>query len=103
MKITIDTKEDSHEEIRKVIRLLSHMVGDNAMANFEAPASSDVFSDNTPAESEPLAQASEPAQAPSSGGVFGNMFDNPAPVEKAADEPEKEEEPEPNDIELIEY
>ncbi|MBD3163745.1 hypothetical protein GF323_00935 [Candidatus Woesearchaeota archaeon] len=26
MKITIDTKEDSHDEIRKVIRLLQNMV-----------------------------------------------------------------------------
>jgi hypothetical protein len=27
MKISIDTKEDSHEEIKKVISLLSHLVG----------------------------------------------------------------------------
>ncbi len=32
MKITIDTKEDSHDEIQKVIRLLQHLVeaGENA-------------------------------------------------------------------------
>ena len=28
MKLTIDTKEDSHEEIRKAIRMLSTIVGD---------------------------------------------------------------------------
>ena len=28
MKITIDTKEDSHEEIRKVIRMLSSLIGE---------------------------------------------------------------------------
>ena len=28
MKLTIDTKEDSHEDIRKVIKMLQHIVGD---------------------------------------------------------------------------
>ena len=29
MKITIDTREDSHEDIRKVIKMLQHVVGDD--------------------------------------------------------------------------
>ncbi len=29
MKISIDTKEDSHEDIRKVVRMLQHLVGDS--------------------------------------------------------------------------
>ena len=29
MKISIDTKEDSHEEIRKVIKMLQNLVGDS--------------------------------------------------------------------------
>lgn len=29
MKISIDTKEDNHEDIRKVIKMLQHIVGDN--------------------------------------------------------------------------
>ena len=28
MKITIDTKEDSHEEIKKAIRMLSSLIGE---------------------------------------------------------------------------
>ena len=30
MKITIDTKEDSHEEIRKIIKMLSSLVVEEA-------------------------------------------------------------------------
>ena len=33
MKITIDTKEDSHDEIRKLIKMLQHLVGENAVSN----------------------------------------------------------------------
>ena len=33
MKITIDTKEDSHEEIRKIIKMLSSLVGEEAFTN----------------------------------------------------------------------
>ncbi|MBW2975903.1 hypothetical protein KY347_00495 [Candidatus Woesearchaeota archaeon] len=33
MKITIDTKEDSHEEIRKIIRMLSSLVGEEVISN----------------------------------------------------------------------
>jgi len=29
MKISVDTKEDSHDDIRKVIRMLQNLVGDN--------------------------------------------------------------------------
>ena len=42
MKITIDTKDDSHEDIRKVIRMLSHLVGDDYKTN----ASSNIFDDD---------------------------------------------------------
>ena len=33
MKITIDTKEDSHEEIKKVIKMLSSLVGEEIFTN----------------------------------------------------------------------
>ena len=33
MKITIDTKEDSHEEIRKIIKMLSSLVGEETLTN----------------------------------------------------------------------
>ena len=44
MKITIDTKEDSHEEIRKIIRMLSSLVGEEVMTNSEVVNQSDIFS-----------------------------------------------------------
>lgn len=43
MKIQIDTKEDSHEEIRKVIKMLSSLVGDQEIMSNQ----SNIFSDNT--------------------------------------------------------
>ena len=47
MKITIDTKEDSHEELRKVIKMLSSLVGEEVMSS-----QSDIFSDSgAPTES----------------------------------------------------
>ena len=43
MKITIDTKEDSHEEIRKVIRMLSSLVGEQEIMSNQG----NIFSDNS--------------------------------------------------------
>lgn len=42
MKIQIDTKEDSHEEIRKVIRMLSSLVGEQEIMSNQG----NIFSDN---------------------------------------------------------
>jgi hypothetical protein len=45
MKITIDTKEDSHEELRRVIKMLSAMIGEaseyNSSSQRSEPASGD--------------------------------------------------------------
>lgn len=65
MKIHIDTKEDSPEELRKVIRFLSHIVGDDYKSNSEIVRNDNVFSDNSPA-----------IGLEGSGSVFGAMFDN---------------------------
>ena len=48
MKITIDTKEDSHEEIRKIIRMLSSLVGGEVMTNSEVANQGNIFSDSNP-------------------------------------------------------
>jgi hypothetical protein len=70
MKISIDTKEDSHEDIRKVIKMLQHLVNEEAYSNYQSSNSGNMFSDN------------KPEAAPSSEGisVFGAMFGNDAPV-----------------------
>ena len=68
MKITIDTKEDSHSEIKKVISLLTHLIG-------ETPASNhNIFDDSKPTEE--------------SGNLF-NIFDTPASAETKPESKEK--------------
>lgn len=66
MKITIDTKEDSHEEIKKVISLLTHLIGQTPVTN-----SRNIFDDTKPTED--------------TGNVF-NIFDNPKPAEETEEE-----------------
>ena len=88
MKIEIDTKHDSPEELKKVIKMLQHLVGESPITNqpniFEDPNS---FG------------ASSTEGTPSSGGVFGNMFDSPSSTTEET-ETKKEEEETP---ELIPY
>ena len=72
MKITIDTKEDSHEEIKKVISLLTHLIGETPRTN------ANIFDDSKPTEE--------------SNNLF-NIFDNPQPAEKKEDDEEEDETP----------
>ena len=44
MKISIDTKEDSHEEIRKVIKMLQNLVGDSQEVFTNIPSSQETIS-----------------------------------------------------------
>ena len=74
MKISIDTKEDSPEEIRKLIRMLLALVGDSAAYGEKTPAASgeglfDMFGD-------PAASTSEQQQLGKggSGGMDINDF-----------------------------
>jgi hypothetical protein len=78
MKITIDTKEDSHEEIRNAIRLLSHLIGENAVTN-----QPNIFESPSPAL-KPAAQEN----------VFGNIFDDSGVSAKSPEEAKAEEKPE---------
>lgn len=76
MKITIDTKEDSPEEIKRIVGFLSSLVGER-----EIMSNRNIFDDSKPSES---------------GSAFVNMFgsDDNKPVE---DKPKKEK------LQLIEY
>ena len=71
MKITIDTKEDSPEEIRKLIRMLAAMIGEGASdyGQRSEPAATeglfDMFGD-------PAASTSEQQQLGDSGGSAGS-------------------------------
>lgn len=69
MKITIDTKEDSHEEIRKVIRMLTHLVGEQPETN----APRNIFEDSNSFGQEQY-NSSEPSQSSSSPGGLFSMF-----------------------------
>lgn len=66
MKITIDTKEDSQEEIRNIIKMLSSLVGEKAFTN-----QPNIFEDPSP-EVKPAAQ----------GNIFGNMFEETKTTEE---------------------
>ena len=95
MKITIDTKEDSHEEIRKVIGMLQNLVGQQKIysnqKNIFEDSDRDILEDNKQQSSE------QP-----SGNVFGNLFgeNNQQEQPEQPSEEEKEETPEiiPYDI-----
>ncbi len=82
MKITIDTKEDSAEDIRKVISLLSTLIGESAisLSPGKSQSSPNIF-ENSPAADN----------------IFGSMFgdssnvasapaDSPAPSAVAAEQ-----------------
>ena len=77
MKITIDTGQDSHTDIKKAIRLLQSIVGD---AEVYTNASRNIFDNPSPEVSQ---QASAPTNA------FANLFDSPAKPE-TKEEKEKE-------------
>ncbi len=98
MKIEIDTKHDSPEEIKKVIKMLQHLVGEQAYTNnpniFEEPGSFGAGSDQ---------ETASPAESTN---AFANMFGDSSrePKEEPMDEPEEEPEEEKEEIpEVIPY
>ena len=99
MKLSIDTKEDSHEDLKKVIKMLQHIVGDsqevftNQPSASEAPSNpfANIFGDNSsvsnvqsPVENssislsagEPAASSETPAPAASESteDLFAELF-----------------------------
>lgn len=104
MKITIDTKEDSHSEIKKVISMLSALVGGEETTY----SNKDIFSDSSP-EVTPTSDSSKTPSPESSGGVFGNLFSNDKTGETAVEEKKEDEKPEEKkeesdeNVEIIPY
>lgn len=76
MKIEIDTKHDSPEEIRKVIKMLQHLVGENSYNN-----TPNIFDDSS----------SKPTETTN---AFVSMFGNTSREQKeeTMDEPKEEKE-----------
>ena len=65
MIITINTKEDSREEIKKVIQILMRMIEENSLSNSEfSPVTSDgmfnIFGDSSPAQQSEAKKEEEP-------------------------------------------
>ena len=88
MKITIDTKEDSATDIRKVIALLSKLIEDSSEHH------SNIFEDPSPG-----LQSS--GSEPDSGNAFANMFGDAPTIAEEKKEPIEEEK---DDLpEIIEY
>lgn len=76
MKITIDTKEDSPEEIRNIIKMLSSLIREKSYTNRP-----NIFEDSSP-EVTPNAQ----------GNVFGNIFGDTETKQQAETKPEEKTE-----------
>jgi hypothetical protein len=89
MRITIDTKTDSRDEIRKVIKMLVGMVGGHDIYSNEVPA-------EKPAPQPNLFESSSPA-VPN----LMSMFDSAPNTTIAAPAPEMEEKT--DDIPQIEF
>lgn len=86
MIITINTKEDSKEEIKKAINMLNRLVEHPEQAEFN-PVLPGNFSDDNKKGTES-----------SQGGIFG-LFENPAPEPKPEENTEDSEEK----IEVYDY
>ena len=93
MKITIDTKEDSATDIRKVIAMLSKMIEDETHH-------SNIFEDDSPGLG-----SSEPSSESSPTNAFANMFggSDDSPVLPTVSEKEKKQESEEEAPHIIEY
>jgi len=96
MKLTIDTKLDSKEEIRKAIKLLMGIVG----------GAHEVYSNELPEKPQPISPPNIFDNPPSNGGGnFMSMFDVPTPTEAPQTttlSPEQEEQKE-DDIPSLEF
>ena len=70
MKVTIDTSHDSHDDIKKVIKMLQHLVGEpqeiftNSPQEAASPMSN-IFGDTVPSAAAETAGADGAAQEPS--------------------------------------
>lgn len=67
MEIKIDTKHDSHEDIRKVIKMLQHLVGDSQEIFTNQPSSQSNIQQDT-------------------GSAFNNIFGDASAQNQAAEE-----------------
>jgi len=90
MQITIDTKKDSHDDIKKVIQMLSHLIGGSIHINVPTETTPEpdtsnlmgMFSDPQPSPSEPQEEATPPDFS-----GFMNLVNKSEGKEEDPDEP----------------
>ena len=99
MKLTIDTKEDSHEEIKKAIKMLATIVGDEKVYTNSAPKAAVANIFDSPGSMETSETPVEPVQ----GSVFGSMFGESTPTTEEPAEEKKEEETDEKPQVIVEY
>jgi len=100
MKITIDTKEDSAADIRKVIALLSKMIEGSSQQ------SANIFEDSTPilgATTEPDTEPDQPTGANAFANMFGGESERITTPDESSDEPTSSEESDEEAHSIIEY
>ena len=112
MKLEINTKEDSHDEIRKVIKMLQHIVGDssevftnqpivstaaetsqNAFVNMFGDSSTPAASESVSAETQPVPEITEAKSSDSTEDLFAELF-SPEEIQKMDTKPEDEDDEE---------
>lgn len=88
MKISVDTKEDSHEDLKKVIKMLQHIVGDSGEVFTNQPPVSDtsaanpfanIFGDASSLSSPPSAPETASADASAGQASVDESSGSPAP------------------------
>ncbi len=79
MKLTIDTKHDSHEEILKAISLLKQLVGQESVTNVSPVNTESMF------EETPTTQTQSTDPTPPDFTSFLNLAQNAAPAPEKKD------------------
>jgi hypothetical protein len=91
MKITIDTTNDSKDDIRKVIRFLYHIVGDSDGGNLDMPEQKNIF------------DSSSPGIGSQEEGVLGSFFGDSSALADNSSNASSDVSEENEDIELVPY
>ncbi|MBD3303609.1 hypothetical protein GF343_00535 [Candidatus Woesearchaeota archaeon] len=96
MKITIDTSQDSHNDIRKAIKMLQSIVGEGLV--YSNSPSRNIFDDPSPGLDS--SGAPEPAAEQDTGNAFASIFDNSS---GASGSEEKKQEEKDEDMPQLEF
>jgi len=100
MRITIDTQQDSHAEIRKAIKLLQNLVGESHVYTNEPSPVKNIFDSPSPTvSSEP--ESAAPAPAPTN--AFADMFGDDSPSEEQTSQVVEVDEAKTNKDDLVEF